>query len=151
MTYLKCLFVCFLRLEWQELFGSSTYYAIVRTREVFVVNYTLHNTMFLYHLYHRTAHKRILAKLAFVIDYGCSLGGAKMWSSGQGQVKTCWHLCHAALASQWTGLFKSLPLDDASQRKNVLNVPVSFCFQEFPSSCDLHIFVFWLCRSGSML
>ena len=53
-------------------------------RSFFVVNYTLHNTMFLYLLYHRTAHKRILAKLAFaIIDYGCSLGRAKMWSSGQ--------------------------------------------------------------------
>ena len=144
MNYLKCLFVCFLRLEWRELFGSSTYYAIVSTREVFfVVNCTLHNTMFLYHLYHRTAHKRILAKLAFAIDYGCSLGSAKMWSSGQGQVKTCWHLCHAAVAySRWTGLFKSLPLYDVSWRKNVLNVPALFCFQEFSSSCDLHIFGF---------
>lgn len=112
-------------------------------RSFFVVNCTLHNTMFLYHLYHRTAHKRILAKLAFAIDYGCSLGRAKMWSSRQGQVKTCWHLCHAAVAySRWTGLFKSLPLDDVSWRKNVLNVPALFCFQEFSSSCDLHIFGF---------
>ena len=84
--------------------------------------------------------KGFLAKLAFVIDYGCSLGRAKMWSGGQGQVKTCWHLCHAVVTGWWIGL--SLRLDDVSWRKNVLNVPALFCFQEFPSSCDLHIFGF---------
>lgn len=93
-----------------------------------MVNYTLHNTMFLCHLYRRTTHKRILAKLAFAIDYGYSLGRAKMWSSGHGQVKTCWHLCHAAAASWWTGLFKSLPLDDVSWRKNVLKLMCQLSF-----------------------
>ena len=84
-----------------------------------MVNYTLHNTMFLYLLYHRTAHKRILAKLAFaIIDYGCSLGRAKMLSSGQGQLR------HAGIYAmlQWLAVGQvclSVPLDDVSWRKNV--------------------------------
>ena len=105
-----------------------------------MVNYTIHNTMFLCHLYHRTADKRILVKLAFVIDYSCSLGRAKMFSSRQGQLR------HAGIYAmlQWLAggqVCLSLPLDHVSWRKNVLNVPASFCIQDLPSSCDLHIFV----------
>ena len=64
-----------------------------------------------------------------------------MLSSGQGQLRHAG--IHAML--QWLAggqVCISLPLDDVSWGKNVLNVPAPFCIQDFPSSCDLHIFVF---------
>ena len=64
-----------------------------------------------------------------------------MLSSGQGQLR------HAGIYAmlQWLAggqVCLSVPLDDVSWRKNVLNVPALFCFQEFPSSCKSLVFNF---------
>lgn len=62
---------------------------------------------FLCNCYLRTARKRIFARVALAIYKGHSLSRARMLSSGQGQAKTGWYICHAVAAGGWMVLFIS--------------------------------------------
>ena len=61
--------------------------------------------------FYQTASKYVKRKTGFCIArFSLSLNRTKMYSSGQEQVETCWHLCSVAAASHKICLFV-LPRD----------------------------------------